>query len=152
MAEPEPSSASAAPELLSDDGFTRLLSDDGLTHSEVLRLSLEEVALGPMIDLTLAQQRKQRGRPFVAYGMHWLLTIEKEPGEQAGTFNYLVILYPLSVTIRNRAQFPLKGRIAIPGVAADGQERSFCAQEGETFATSLANNFPRTPSKWPTFG
>jgi len=79
------------------------------------------VILGPFIDLTGAQQKRQRSKTFECFGLQWILTLEKEnPSDNADEdpttkFNILVVLYCLSVSINgyHRQKFPLKGNITI---------------------------------------
>jgi hypothetical protein len=70
------------------------------------------------------------------FGMHWVLTIEREaPLEKRkrdASCNIAVALWCLSIQISSqtrREQFPLKGPIAIP-TSSDGQPRIFNGREG----------------------
>ena len=116
-------------------------------HSAVFPLSLDEILLGGMVDLTQAQQRKQMSKPFECYGMHWLITIEKQNSDNNQGFDIFVILYCLSVSlggdddVDGRACFPIKGEIKIDELARDGLVRSFHAEEGRA-CNLVGKNFP----------
>ena len=104
-------------------------------HRVVFNLSLNDLPVKPMGDLTDRQQRKQMSRPFECHGMHWMLTIEKEPPtiENGPGFNILAYLYCLSVVYQEGKAgeaFPIRGDIVVDNLAQDGQARVFNAQRG----------------------
>jgi hypothetical protein len=107
------------------------------------KISLKDVK-GPLIALNLDQQKEQRSPPFELFGMHWVITIEREtPGnntknkrkresESDSCSNIAVALWCLSVQIEcpvRRKQLPLKGPIHIPD-SSDHEPRTFNGREG----------------------
>lgn len=111
----------------------------------IFPISLKDVK-GPLIALTVEQQRKQRSPPFELFGMHWVITIERETtpdnntnkkrkrrGSESDGGNIAVALWCLSVQIDcpiRRKQLPLKGPIDIP-YSSDHAPRIFNGREGE---------------------
>mmetsp|Transcript_62122 Transcript_62122/g.71320 ORF Transcript_62122/g.71320 Transcript_62122/m.71320 type:complete len:242 (-) Transcript_62122:55-780(-) len=100
-----------------------------ISTSSLFHLTLDDVILSPFVDLTVAQQERQRSKPFERYGLQWIITLEKEPpsdGDGDGDpkkFNILVVLYCLSVSMNvdyHEQGFPLKGDITV-GHQDDGQ-------------------------------
>jgi len=96
--------------------------------------SLGEIADGPINDLKTDDQKLQRSEPFEKYGLHWLVSIEKEPPSDGGDgFNLVGFLYCLSVKMGTKSKkiFPLKGWIEIPE-SSDNQPRKFHGRMGKT--------------------
>ena len=82
----------------------------------VFPLSLDEICIGDMVDLTKAQQRRQWSKPFLKFGLIWLLTLERyRKNNDEAAFEISVVLYCLSVTQTPETfeTFPLKGEIRI---------------------------------------
>mmetsp|Transcript_13120 Transcript_13120/g.28479 ORF Transcript_13120/g.28479 Transcript_13120/m.28479 type:complete len:211 (+) Transcript_13120:60-692(+) len=91
-------------------------------------LSLNELRVGPLVDLSVAQQRRQMSRPFERFNTHWLISIEKllPSNVEGGGFDILVMLFNLSVPTNTPGGFPIKGRIDIdPAMSSDGQARVY---------------------------
>lgn len=103
-------------------------------HVAKFNISLDDVALSPMVNLSEEQQRDQMSTPFERHGMYWLLAVEKEaPANGGNGFDIMVVLYCLSVPVTSgyeRATFPLKGEIVCDGTAQDGQAQVFNATTG----------------------
>ncbi len=88
-------------------------------------------------ELTQEQQRQQMSPPFEAYGLHWMLVVEKYENEgDGGSFDVHVYMYCLSVPINEewRENFVIKGDIC-------SGEHVFNGRLGKAFNLP-SKNFP----------
>ncbi|KAL3913824.1 MAG: hypothetical protein SGARI_000457 [Bacillariaceae sp.] len=115
-----------------------------------INISLGDV-MGPFMELSDDQQEEQSSKPFEAFGMYWLLTIEKEKpikGEQPA-HNLFVFLWCLSCNITTQSRrdnLPLKKGWDVPD-AMDGQPRFYQAREG-LFCNLIGEDFPADAIKF----
>jgi hypothetical protein len=86
-------------------------------------------------ELTQEQQRKQMSPPFEAYGLYWMLVIEKYENEGGGSFDVHIYMYCLSVRIHEewRENFVIKGDICSGDHVFSGRSGKAFNLPGKTF-------------------
>lgn len=117
-------------------------AEDGRTQQNDSRfatvrfpITLGDLVGGSLIDQPEAQQKRQRSEAFERFGLHWLVALEKLPGDSNSTFDVQVLLFCLSVAIDEEEMtnsFPLKGDIPIDNHQAfNARRRQFCDVVGK---------------------